>query len=158
MRCVWGRWVWIRAQQGVGVYIGRRRRSEVVQPLRLRPPRRRRGPEIYEHRSGSQDLNKRGDTATGPTRCSHSYLHLVLVRPGQGRVRPAPLRSACTASRLRLRVIRLRPLALTAGRGWARSPAPSPRSGAALPLLLRRPTRPLSLAFASHRSPPSHAS
>lgn len=64
------------------VYIGGRGRNggpEKWVPRPLGEARRRRGPEIYEHRSGSQDL-KRGGTAAGPTRCSHSYLHLLLVR------------------------------------------------------------------------------
>lgn len=62
--------------------------------------RRRRGPEIYEHRSGSQDL-KRGCTAAGPTRCSHSYLHITA---GQG---PLRLHRIPSSIALRLRVIRL---------------------------------------------------
>jgi len=100
------------------------------------------GPEIYEHRSGSQDL-KRGDTATGPTRCSHSSTY-TYCWSGRVRVESGPPASHRIPSpRLRLRVIRLptcrparpaRPLLepLGAGRapneaglGWARSPAPS---------------------------------
>jgi hypothetical protein len=59
-----------------GVYIGeRRRRGFICSCLSS-------GPKIYEHGSGSQDL--KGHTAAGPTRCSLSYLHLLLVRSGQG--------------------------------------------------------------------------
>jgi hypothetical protein len=125
--------------------------------------RRRRGPEIYEHRSGSQDL-KRGCTAAGPTRCSHSYLHLLLVRSGgQGPVSHSGLAGrwsappgACIAfqppiSRLRLRVIRLRGRPAHAPGQQARSPArsisPSPRGrGKCLPLVLLRPLPPPRLA------------
>jgi hypothetical protein len=42
-----------------------------------------RGPEIYEHRSGSQDL--KGDTATGPTRCSYYYYRSGRVESLRGR-------------------------------------------------------------------------
>jgi hypothetical protein len=116
---------------------------------------------------------KRGDTATGPTRCSRSYLHITAGQVGSGSATPLRLHRIPSSIAFACHPDPGPSPALTASwppacrGGLDRCSAPLPalpaRAGHALPLLLLALLRPVLLTYASllppapHRSPPSHA-